>query len=281
MTTMERRPRSRARTTSRRGVAPLLAVLVVLVLLVAGALVVTRTRATAAASCVATVPEHAYRLDPEQAANATTIAAVGKRRGVPDHAVTIALAASLQESKLHNLSGGDRDSVGLFQQRPSQGWGDVSQLMQPAYAAGAFYRALDKVTGWETMSVTDAAQHVQRSAAPDAYARWEDEARTLARVMTGEVTAGLACRNVSRAGNADPSALRAALESELGVPSLDTTLAVPRGWTVASWVVAHAPAYDVSAVAFDGMRWTSSSGRWSPAPGAGAQVTVQLGKPAT
>ena len=82
-----------------------------------------------------------------------------------------ALAAAFQESGLHNLSHGDRDSLGLFQQRPSQGWGTPSQIMDPGYAAGAFYHRLAQVTGWQTTSVTDAAQQVQRSAAPDAYAQ--------------------------------------------------------------------------------------------------------------
>ena len=82
---------------------------------------------------------------------------------------------------------------GLFQQRPSQGWGTAEQLTTPTYAAAAFYRALGDVEGWETMSVTDAAQHVQRSAAPDAYAKWEAEARVLARILTGEVPDRIVC----------------------------------------------------------------------------------------
>src|SRR4051812_31294174 len=80
-----------------------------------------------------------YTLDVEQAANSTTIAAVGKRLGLPDHAVTVALAAALQESRLQNLAYGDRDSLGLFQQRPSQGWGTSTELVRPSYAAAAFF----------------------------------------------------------------------------------------------------------------------------------------------
>ncbi|MHB8467465.1 MAG: heavy metal transporter, partial [Acidimicrobiales bacterium] len=81
----------------------------------------------------------AYALDIPQAANATTIAAVGQRMGLPNHAVTIALATALQESKLRNLDHGDLDSIGLFQQRPSQGWGPPSVLLVPRLAAAAFY----------------------------------------------------------------------------------------------------------------------------------------------
>ena len=87
-------------------------------------------------------PTTTYTLDIDQAANSTTIAAVGKRLGLPDHAVTVALAAALQESRLHNLPYGDRDSLGLFQQRPSQGWGTATEILTPSYAAAAFFRAL-------------------------------------------------------------------------------------------------------------------------------------------
>ena len=135
----------------------------------------------------------AYTLTPTQAANAATIAAVGRRNGLPDHAVTVALATALQESKLINLPYGDRDSIGLFQQRPSQGWGTPQQLQDPVYAAQAFYERLVKVPGWQTAAVTTAAQAVQRSGAPYAYADWEPEARALARAFTGEAAAGFTC----------------------------------------------------------------------------------------
>jgi murein DD-endopeptidase MepM/ murein hydrolase activator NlpD len=85
----------------------------------------------------------------------------------------------MQESGLRNLPSGDRDSVGLFQQRPSQGWGTIDQLQDPAYAAGKFYERLLTIPDWHTMTLTDAAQAVQRSAFPDAYAKWEDDAAAL------------------------------------------------------------------------------------------------------
>jgi hypothetical protein len=144
-------------------------------------------------TCTATIGDETYHIDREQAANARTISEVAAETGVPNHAVTVALAAAFQESNLHNINHGDRDSVGLFQQRPSQGWGSPEQLTTPRYAAAAFYRALERVEGWETMTVTDAAQHVQRSAAPDAYAKWEPQARVLARILTGEVPNRLVC----------------------------------------------------------------------------------------
>src|SRR5262245_36750939 len=91
----------------------------------------------------------ALTLDTDQMANAATIAAVGITRKVPERAIVIALATAAQESKWRNLSGGDRDSLGLFQQRPSQGWGTVAQIADPRYAAGKFYSALLKVKGWQ------------------------------------------------------------------------------------------------------------------------------------
>ncbi|HEX7659535.1 MAG TPA: hypothetical protein VF444_08655 [Pseudonocardiaceae bacterium] len=112
---------------------------------------------------------NSYVLSPTQADNAATIAGVGLRMGMPDHAVTVALATALQESKLVNLSGGDRDSAGLFQQRPSQGWGTFAQVTDPVHASRAFYDKLAQVPGWAQLSVTEAAQSVQRSAAPDGY----------------------------------------------------------------------------------------------------------------
>jgi len=226
-----------------------------------------------AASCRASAGSAVYVLDPEQAANATTIAAVGKRLGLPDHAVTVALAAAFQESKLHNLSHGDRDSVGLFQQRPSQGWGTPSQLIVPSYAAGAFYARLAMVTGWQTASVTDAAQQVQHSAAPDSYAQWEPEARVLAKAMTGEVAAGVSCRFSLAPGGLDPSTSRV-MTVELGSVTLGSSIAAARGWTVAGWLVGHARQYRIPSVTFEGQRWTPQVGAWRPDPQADSTVRI-------
>jgi cell wall-associated NlpC family hydrolase len=117
--------------------------------------------------------------DAEQRAVAATIVTVGQSRGMPPRALVIALATAMQESQLRNLPGGDADSIGVFQQRPSAGWGTPAQLASPAYQAGAFYTALAVVPGWQTMPLTQAAQAVQRSAHPDAYAKWAAPALTL------------------------------------------------------------------------------------------------------
>jgi cell wall-associated NlpC family hydrolase len=116
----------------------------------------------------------------EQVGNAAVIVEVGVERGVPRWGWVIGVATAMQESGLRNLphlgERNDHDSVGLFQQRPSQGWGSVVQLLDPGYAAGKFYERLLQVPGWQTMPLTDAAQAVQRSGYPDAYAKWTDDA---------------------------------------------------------------------------------------------------------
>jgi murein DD-endopeptidase MepM/ murein hydrolase activator NlpD len=141
----------------------------------------------------------------EQVGNAATVVAVGMRIGVPPRGWVIAVATAMQESSLVNLPGGDRDSVGLFQQRPSQGWGSPARLHDPAYAAGKFYDKLLTIHGWQAMPLTEAAQAVQRSAYPDAYAKWETDAVTLVQTLTG-LTAGLgACgSSISAQGWAQP-----------------------------------------------------------------------------
>ena len=108
--------------------------------------------------------------------NAATITAVGTGRGMPERAVTIALATALQESGLRNIDHGDLDSLGLFQQRPSQGWGTAEQILDPDYAAGEFYKHLAKVHDYPRLPLTVAAQRVQRSGFPQAYAKHEPDA---------------------------------------------------------------------------------------------------------
>jgi murein DD-endopeptidase MepM/ murein hydrolase activator NlpD len=117
--------------------------------------------------------------DAEQTGNAVTIVKVGADLAVLRRGWVIAVATAIQESGLRNIDYGDRDSLGLFQQRPSQGWGTPAQLMDPVYAATAFYRALLRVPGWQDLPLTEAAQAVQRSAYPDAYARHEPAATAL------------------------------------------------------------------------------------------------------
>ncbi len=143
--------------------------------------------------CTAEVDGHTVEVDLEQAENAALITAISIERGMPARAASIALATAYQESKLYNIEYGDRDSVGLFQQRPSQGWGTVEQLMDPVYSTNAFYDALQKVDGYDSMEITVAAQEVQRSAYPDAYADHEQDGRALASALTGNSPGALWC----------------------------------------------------------------------------------------
>ena len=130
------------------------------------------------------------RLTPEQAANVEAIAAVARERDLPDRAIVIALATAQQESKLRNVDYGDRDSLGLFQQRPSQGWGTPEQVQDPAYAAGEFYERLVQVPRWATRPLGEASHAVQRSAYPERVPQWEPMARALTRALDedGELT---------------------------------------------------------------------------------------------
>jgi hypothetical protein len=135
-----------------------------------------------------------YAMEPEQLLNASIVADLAMRRTLPQQAVIVALATALQESKLRNLTYGDRDSIGLFQQRPSQGWGTKEQILVPTYAAGKFYDALLKVPSWQQLPVADAAQRVQHSGFPDAYASWQPRATALAAALTGTTAGQLSCR---------------------------------------------------------------------------------------
>ncbi|MGY2082707.1 hypothetical protein [Blastococcus sp. SYSU DS0539] len=130
-----------------------------------------------------TLPGSSVTLSAEQMQNAVTIAEVGRARGLPDRAVVIALATAMQESTLRNLDYGDRDSLGLFQQRPSQGWGTPEQVQDPVYAAGQFYDGLVTIPGWEAGRLTDMAQAVQRSAFPELYQQWEGMAQELSAAL--------------------------------------------------------------------------------------------------
>jgi len=143
--------------------------------------------------CRAEVGEVVVELSTEQAENAATIAAVGVRRELPARAVSIALAAAYQESKIHNLDHGDRDSLGLFQQRPSQGWGTKAQIQDPIYAINAFYDALVQIEGYQQRRITEAAQLVQRSGYPEAYEEHAVDARALASALTGYSAARFTC----------------------------------------------------------------------------------------
>ncbi|MEV4657969.1 hypothetical protein [Micromonospora sp. NPDC049301] len=230
-------------------------------------------------------------LDADQMANAATIAAIGVQRGMPEQAVVVALATAYQESGLRNLADGDRDSVGLFQQRPSQGWGTPTQIRDPRYAANRFYAALKKVRGWESMRVTDAAQRVQRSAFPEAYQKWADDSEVLSRALLGDATGAVACsvgRTPVMRGAAAAAQLTRNLVLDWGVSGTDPAdqpgLAVAAGdqrdgWRYAHWLVSHAQDHGVKRVRFGGLEWTARDGTWgrvSGEPGPAGQVVAEV-----
>ncbi|MFI5491693.1 hypothetical protein [Actinoplanes sp. NPDC051859] len=214
-------------------------------------------------------------LDAVQMANAATITAVGLRRKMPERAVVVALATAFQESKLENLDSGDRDSVGLFQQRPSQGWGTPEKIQDPRYAANKFYSALKKVKGWKDMRVTDAAQKVQRSAYPNAYEKWADESEVLARALTGRATGAVECTVDSKPalrGAAAAAALAEVFTLDWGVEATAAELSwsvenPDSGWRYAHWLVSHAKTTGLERVRFADREWTAPDGKWQPVTG--------------
>ncbi|MER5359862.1 hypothetical protein [Streptomyces sp. NPDC002785] len=234
-----------------------------------------------------------YRMSPQQASNAATISAVGISRGMPERAVTIALATALQESGLRNIDHGDRDSLGLFQQRPSQGWGTEKQILDPVYSAGEFYRHLAEVPGYSRLPLTVAAQRVQRSGFPQAYAKHEPDAALLAAALTGRTPAALNCTPPrATAARADAAKVRAELVRTFGKDVLPTkkpspqdgagaagapatsAVSVPvraaragggvdsarRGWELAHWAVAQSEVLHLDEVAYAGRVWKAGSG---------------------
>jgi hypothetical protein len=230
--------------------------------------------------CQAGTGAQAISLDTDQAAIAATIAGVAAWHRLPRRAVTIAYAAALQESKLHNLGYGDRDSVGIFQQRPSQGWGPAADLEDPVYATTKFFAALTQVPGYTTMPVSQAAQDVQHSADGSAYAPWAGVAGQLAGYFTGQQPHGVSCW-YAPAGQADLTGAVRRMTQTFGPQGrADVVIAIStvrsarknqgsvavlhaqRGaaWAVASWLVAHAQAYRLSEVRYAGYEWKAADG---------------------
>lgn len=232
-----------------------------------------------------------WALDIEQMANAATITAVGIRKKVPEKGIIVALATAMQESKLENIDGGDRDSIGLFQQRPSQGWGSAQQISDPRYAATKFYNALVRVKGWEKLRVTEAAQKVQRSAFPEAYEKWVDEATVVATALLGSAKGAVNCT----VPDSDP-VVRGAAAIDHVITALQadwadtvTTSADPsiqgirlpapdakRGWQLAHWTVAQAADNGITRVAYDGQEWRAESGEWRESQAPTSHVLVEV-----
>jgi len=239
-------------------------------------------------------------LTDEQWDNARVIVQVGQDRQLPEYGYVVAIATAMQESGLRNIDYGDRDSVGLFQQRTSQGWGTVAEIMDPVYSSGKFYDVLVTITGWEQMPVTVAAQKVQRSGFPDAYAKHESKARQIVSAITGGRTIGgctdatfecvplepntvergltpdalnfarctaakfdIATGNVLGLGNraANPKSDHPNGRAiDLMVPDWRTTSATGDEW--AQFAIDNAEAFGVKYVIWNARVWLASTGEW-------------------
>ncbi|MBT2386467.1 hypothetical protein [Streptomyces sp. ISL-11] len=301
---------SRISVTHRGRLLRIAAACAVLLALIGYGIAQLVTGGPGAPRCTVRADGESYSLSPEQAVNAATISAVGSGRGLPERAVTIALATAMQESGLRNIHHGDRDSLGLFQQRPTQGWGTAAQITDPVYAAGKFYTHLVEVPGYSRLPLTVAAQKVQRSGFPQAYAKHEPDASLLAAGLTGRARASFSCTTSPGDGRpGDPAAVRAKLRREFGtemapatamtgrtgvgasgtaVGAAARTVTVPvrateadggperQGWQLASWAVAHASELRIERVSFGGRAWTSKDSRdgWQPAVGTSDEVRI-------
>jgi hypothetical protein len=228
-------------------------------------------------------------LTASQAGLAATIAGVARHRSMPTRAVTIAYAAALQESGLENLPYGDRDSVGVFQQRPSQGWGPRRLLLDPVYATTRFFRALAGIPGYRHLLIYKAAQEVQHSADGYAYAQYAGQGAVMASGFTGQVPRSVWCwyshsRHVHRRLAAARAQLTGAFGhlslSSVGDPTTRVRVARPSvGWSVATWLVTHAGAFGITTVSYDGYRWTTAQGShgWRRTDVRGGKPSVTLG----
>jgi hypothetical protein len=220
-----------------------------------------------------------YQLDTDQAAVASTMVGVVTTRELPERAAVLALAAGMQESKLRNLApnAGDRDSVGVLQQRPSQGWGTEAQLNDVHFATGAFLDALLKVPNWQHLDLAEAVQDVQISADGSAYAQHEPKAQALADALTGKQQAAINCVFPKPTAVAAVSSVAAQLRADLpvGAPAATgRTVRVPgAGWQTAAWFVANADRLGIETVAFHGKQWSRTHG-WKDAAAAGSSAVL-------
>jgi hypothetical protein len=235
--------------------------------------------------CTATAGGHTTTITPEQARNAAIIAGVSIRRGLVPRAASIALATAYQESGIRNLDYGHSDSLGLFQQRPSKGWGTVEQITDPWYSSATFYKAMERIRNWKTKDINNVAQAVQRSAYPDAYRKHVPNARALASSLTGETPASFTCV-VGTPGKADPEAMASFLKKTLGAGAVETrldgsTLTVTaenptRAWAVAHLAIANTAGYGLASVEVGPYSWTHSTSALAEWQGTGPSTATSV-----
>jgi hypothetical protein len=223
-----------------------------------------------------------YTLQLDQAEVASVIVGVVLKRELPERAAVLTLGAALQESKLRNVppGQGDRDSVGVLQQRPSQGWGTADQISDVHYATGKFLDALVRVPNWQEGSLTTVVQAVQLSAYATAYAKHEPQAQAIADALYGDVPAGVTCRFDKPERSATPAAVASALSRDLpvGKPTVaGKNVSVPgAGWATAAWLVCNADRLGIESVRHAGKRWSYSGGWKDDSTANGSAVVATL-----
>ena len=264
-----------------------LAALFVIVLAVAAIAVGARVLWNAARSAVQSdgCDFGDYSLDLDQSQVAATVVSVVLTRQLPERAAVLTIGAALQESKLRNLApgDGDRDSVGILQQRPSQGWGTAAQISDVRYATGKFLDAVVKVPNWQTDSLADVVQTVQVSADGTAYAQHETEAQQVADALVGAKPMGVSCTFGKPSVVAPVAAVTKALTTDLPVHAPTTAgreiSVTGAGWATVSWFVCNADHLGIDNVSFDGHRWSRSKGWKDDAKASKAAVVATLAKP--
>lgn len=305
------RPRGRQETAPRksRHIGAWLVTLLLLGMFGAGGYYVYRAfhGGVSAENCTAVGADgQSSTIANQRMANAATIAAVARAKSLPERATIIALATAEQESKIQNLSEGDRDSVGLFQQRPSQGWGTADQIMDPVYSTNKFFYALLNVDHWETIDVGKAAQDVQRSAdaSGESYGQWQGMATVLATSLDAKSGTSLTCtfHDPKLAAEAPGSSGLTPRASALGQAlvkqfSANGAGAAPQyshssdGLTLrvtsnnlftpqvlAAWAVASSKTLNVERVQYSDQVWTRSSGKWQTTSATDKTVDVSVVK---
>lgn len=223
----------------------------------------------------------AYTTDTGQASVAATMVGVVLQRGLPERAAILTITAAWQESKLRNIApgSGDLDSVGVLQQRPSQGWGTAQELADVAIATQRFLDALLKVPDWQTEPTAEVIQAVQISADGSLYTQHERKSTAMAEALTGALPEGVSCRFDAPDRVASPTAVAVLVARELPVaaPVVNgAQVAVPgASWATAAWFVANADRLGIDSVAYSARTW-SRTGGWSDSAAAASAVVATM-----
>lgn len=224
-------------------------------------------------------------LTKEQSRMTSIIVAASIERGLPERAATIALATAYQESGIRNLDYGDRDSLGLFQQRPDPQyeWGTAEQIMDPWYSSLRFYDELVKFSGWETADINDQAQKVQRSGFPEAYRKHVANATILSDAGRGITPQAVTCVSLGDP-DPDPEPIQEVLAV---VPGVDVavaddviTLAADDErtlWAATNLAMLNTYSAGITRVEVGDAGWSLSDSEWKGTADGATTATITLG----